>query len=82
MLRGALLSCASSACTEPDNRSRPGGQGDRQGDRQGDSPVGVRGLVDDVLVGGQQGQSVLAEVHCHVSSLQASRPLLMERDTE
>lgn len=32
-----------------------------------DSPVGVRGLVNDVLVGGQQGQSVLAEIHSHVS---------------
>lgn len=32
-----------------------------------DSPVGVRGLVNDVLVGGQQGQSVVAEIHSHVS---------------
>ena len=32
-----------------------------------DSPVGVRGLVNDVLVGGQQDQSVLAEIHSHVS---------------
>lgn len=31
-----------------------------------DSPVGVRGLVYDVLVGGEQDQSVLAEIHSHV----------------
>lgn len=39
-----------------------------KGERSGaeDSPVGVRGLVDDVLVAGEQDQSVLAEIHSHV----------------
>ncbi|CAB1453252.1 unnamed protein product [Pleuronectes platessa] len=32
----------------------------------GHSPVGGGALVDDVLVGGEQGQSVLAEIHSHV----------------
>lgn len=41
-----------------------GGEGERSGAE--DSPVGVRGLVDDVLVAGEQDQSVLAEIHSHV----------------
>ncbi|KAK5887891.1 hypothetical protein CesoFtcFv8_016450 [Champsocephalus esox] len=73
-----LLHRASSACTNPDKK--PPGQepGERGAEREGggtrprwpglkDSPVGVRGLVNDVLVGGQQVQSVLAQIHSHVS---------------
>lgn len=44
-----------------------------------DSPVGVRGLVDDVLVGGEQQKPVLSEIHGHVGGAAASRLLLMER---
>lgn len=44
------------------------------------SPVGVRGLVDDVLVGGEQQQPVLSEIHGHVGGAAASRLLLMERE--
>ncbi len=78
-----VLPCASSACTNPDNKTPEGSQerstATKQGERRGgggkkgwpagrrDSPVGVRGLVNDVLVGGQQDQSVLAEIHSHVS---------------
>lgn len=40
-------------------------QGDKEEESK-DSPVGVRGLVNDVLVGGEQDQSVLAEIHSHV----------------
>ncbi|MEQ2157480.1 hypothetical protein GOODEAATRI_002278 [Goodea atripinnis] len=53
-------------------RKDPQTSSDTRGDggravRLQDSPVGVRGLVNDVLVGGQQGQSVLGEIHSHVS---------------
>lgn len=43
-----------------------GAKGGRSASRPQDSPVGVRGLVNDVLVGGEQDQSVLAEIHSHV----------------
>lgn len=56
------------------------GEDRRAGPR--DSPVGVRGLVDDVLVGGEQGQPVIAEIHSHVSVPASIQPLLMERDSE
>lgn len=51
-------------------------RGGREGEREGggcpagqrprDSPVGVRALVNDVLIGGEQGQSVLSEIQSHV----------------
>lgn len=59
--------------TEQRNKQREKMERDGGEDRGGrpagprDSPVGVRGLVNDVLVGGQQGQSVLTEIHSHVS---------------
>lgn len=84
-----VLPCASSARNNPNNETPRGavrgagaepGEDRRAGPR--DSPVGVRGLVDDVLVGGEQGQPVIAEIHSHVSVPASIQPLLMERDSE
>lgn len=41
-------------------------EGSRFRGRTRDSPVGLGGLVNDVLIGGQQDQSVLGEIHGHV----------------
>lgn len=77
-------SCASTACNnktrDTGTRAR-GRRKHRSADRLAgwDSPVGVRGLVDDVLVGGEQQQPVLSEIHGHVGGAAASRLLLMER---
>lgn len=75
-------SCASAACnnktgTQARGHEAGGSAGRRAGRR--DSPVGVRGLVDDVLVCGEQQQPVLSEIHGHVGGAAASRLLLMER---